>query len=350
MNPERIRVPGKERMQFFGNLSTMLKAGIPILEAVSSLQEETKGGVKKVLETIKEDLQAGRVLHESLKKYPESFDKVTVSLIKASEEAGTLERTLRDVRDNLQREMEFSDKVKSALMYPAFVLVVFFGVMIAMMVFVMPRISQVFSRLKMDLPLPTRILMAASDALMNHYILIGAIFAVLIIITIVFYHFKRRLVLNTVFSLPFLSGIIREIDLTKYTRSLHLLLSSGVPIITALQLAEDVVIKQDLYKVLVGARERVMSGEKLASGLKSDNKIISGVVIKLVEVGERTGSLDESMKDVTEMLDYRVSKRLEKATALLEPIMLVFVGLAVGAMMLSIIGPIYGLISDVSPN
>ncbi len=350
MKAERTRVSAKERMQFFGNLSTMLKAGIPILEAVSSLQEETKGGVRKVLETIREDLQAGRVLHQSLKKYPESFDKVTVSLIKASEEAGTLERTLRDVRDNLQREMEFSDKVKSALMYPAFVLVVFFGVMIAMMVFVMPRISQVFTRLKMDLPLPTRLLMAASDALMNHYILIGSILAVLLIFTIAFYHFKRRLVLNTIFSVPFLSGIIREIDLTKYTRSLHLLLSSGVPIISALQLAEDVVIKKDLQKILMSAREKVMSGEKLASGLRSDKKIISGVVIKLVEVGERTGSLDESMKDVTEMLDYRVSKRLEKATALLEPIMLVFVGLAVGAMMMSIIGPIYGLISDVSPN
>ncbi len=350
MAQTKIRISGKEKMQLFGNLGTMLKAGIPILEAVKALLEESGGSTEKVLEVIKNDLQSGRVLHESLERFPESFNKVTVSLIKASEESGTLETTLKDVRDNLQREMEFGDKVKSAMMYPAFVLVVFVGVMAAMLIFVMPRISQVFTRLKMDLPLATRLMMAASDLIMNHAIIVGSALVFFAILVAVFYRFNRRLVLNTIFSLPFLSGLMREIDLTKFARSLYMLLASGLPIVTALELAEDVVVKKDLRKLLVSAREKVVSGDKLATGLRSDKKIISGVIIKLIEVGERTGSLDQSMKDVTEMLDYRVTKRLEKATALLEPIMLVLVGLSVGAMMIAIIGPIYGLISDVTPN
>ncbi len=350
MDQQKIRVSGKDKMQMFGNLSTMLKAGIPILEAVESLLEETKGNSQKVLETIREDLKAGRVLHESLSKFPESFDKITVSLIRAAEEAGTLETALRDVRDSLQKEMEFSDKVTSALMYPAFVMIVFVGVMITMLVVVMPKIAQVFTRLKMDLPLPTRIMIAASNAVMNHSIVVAAAAAIIIISIGLFYHFNRRLVANIVFSLPFLSGLMRQIDLTRFARSLSLLLGSGIPIVTALDLAEESVVKKDLQQQLINARKKLETGEKLSKGLQSERKLISGVVIKIIEVGEKTGSLHQSMQEVTEMLDYDVSKRLQKATAMLEPIMLVVVAIAVGSMMVSIIGPIYGLISSVSPT
>lgn len=350
MEISKVKISGKEKMQLFGNLSTMLKAGVPIMGAVKSLLEESKGSTEKVLTAVRENLKAGRVLHESLQRFPKSFDTVTISLIKASEEAGTLETTLRDVRDNIQREIEFADKIKSALMYPAFVIVVFFGVMLAMLIFVMPRISQVFRRLKMDLPLPTKIMMYASEALLNHSLLVIGGLTVLVILIVIFYRVNRKLVLNTFFSFPFLSGMMREIDLTKFTRSLSLLLASGLPILTALELAEDVVIKKDLKNLLSAARKKVETGEKLATGLRSGQGLVSGVVVKLIEVGESTGSLDQSMKDVTDMMDYRVSRKLEKATALLEPIMLVVVAMAVGSMMIAIIGPIYGLISDVTPN
>jgi len=350
MNQNRVRVSVKDKMQLFGNLSTMLKAGIPILESVEALLEETKGNTQQVLETIKEDLQAGKIINESLAKYPESFDKVTVNLIKAAEEAGTLEVALRDLQESLKKEMEFSDKVKSSLMYPAFVLVVFIGMMIVMMVMVIPKMSQVFRRMKMDLPLATRIMFAASDGLMNHYWIVIGVIATLLVGIGLFYHFNRRLVANIIFSLPVLSSLMRDIDLTKFTRSISLLLGSGIPIVKALELTEDTIIKKDLRELLVNARERIKAGDKFTTGLRTEKQLISGVLIKLIEVGERTGTLDSSMKDVATMMDYEVTKRLQKATSLLEPLMLVFVGLSVGGVMITIIGPIYGLISSVSPS
>ncbi len=347
-NQYSIRISVKEKMQLMGNLSTMLKAGIPILEAVESLLEEAKGGKQKVLQTMKEDLQAGNKINKSLSRYPKSFDKVTVSLIRAAEKAGNLEVTLKDVQQGLQRDMEFSDKIKSALMYPAFVLLVFVGVLLMMLIVVMPRISQVFSRLRMDLPLPTRILIKSSNLLINHYWFIGGGLIAIIAVGVLFYKHNRRLLANILFSLPFLSGMRRQIDLTRFSRSLALLLGSGLPIVVALELAEDVVLKNDLHQLLTRARERVSAGDKFSEGLRSEGKLVPGIVIKLIEVGERTGSLDESMVEVTEMLDYKVSKTLKTATSLLEPIMLVAVALSVGAMMLAIIGPIYGMISDVN--
>lgn len=350
MKKNRVRVSAKEKMQIFGNLSTMLRSGIPILESVDALLEETKGNSAKVLETIKEDLQAGRVINESLAKYPESFNKVTVNLIKAAEEAGTLEIALKDLQNSIQKEMEFTDKVRSSLMYPAFVLVVFVAMMIVMLVMVIPKMSQVFRRMKMELPLATRIMFAASDGLINHYLIVIGVLVVVIGAIGIFYHFNRRTVANIIFSLPILSGLMREIDLARFTRSMALLLGSGIPIVSALDLAGDVVVKNDLQKLLLNAKEKLKGGDKLAKGLKSDKKLISGVLIKLIEVGERTGTLDQSMKEVAIMMDYEVTKRIEKTTALLEPLMLVAVGLSVGAVMITIIGPIYGLISSVSPT
>ncbi|GIK84232.1 MAG: type II secretion system protein F [Patescibacteria group bacterium] len=341
------RISEKDKMQLVGNLSTMLKAGIPILETVDSLLEDSKGNLKKVLETMRADLKAGTRIHETLAKYPNAFNKVTINLIKAAEEAGTLEVALRDVREGIQREIEFSDKVKSALMYPVFVLVIFLGVMIMMLVFVMPRISQVFSRLTTELPVATRILIAASNFLLDNTVLVVGAVVFSISGFLLFYRYKKNVVANIIFSFPYISGLIRQIDMTRFSRSMALLLGSGLPIITALELAEDVIVKRDLQKLIEGARKQVSTGKRFSEGLVSQNKLVPSIVTKLIEVGERTGSLDESMKEITEMLDYEVTKNLRAATALLEPIMLVFVGLSVGAMMMAIIGPIYGLISNV---
>jgi type IV pilus assembly protein PilC len=341
------KISEKEKMQLMGNLSTMLKAGIPILETVDSLLEDSKGNLKKVLETMRTDLKSGTRIHQTFAKYPRSFNKVTINLIKAAEEAGTLEVALRDVREGIQREMEFSDKVRSALMYPMFVLLIFLGVMIMMLVFVMPRISQVFSRLTSELPLATRLLIGASNFLLGNTLLVVGAIVLFIIGFMIFYRYKKSLVVNFIFSMPYISGLVRQIDLTRFARSMTLLLGSGLPIITALELAEDVVVKRDLHNLLENARKQVSTGKRFSEGLVNNRKLVPGIVSKLIEVGEETGSLDVSMKEVTEMMDYDVTKNLQAATALLEPIMLVFVGLSVGAMMMAIIGPIYGLISNV---
>lgn len=348
MNPKHVRLSANEKITLISNLSTMLAAGIPILEAVSSLLEESKGQSRFVLETLRDDLLAGNHVHASFVKFPHVFNRVTVNIIKASEETGTLEITLKDIKKNLQQEMEFMDKVKAAMTYPILVMAVFGGVLATILVVVMPKIAVVFTRLRVDLPLPTRILIGLSDLVTKStpYFIIGGL--ALLVMLVVLYRTQRQVLFRIIFALPLVSDLIRQIDLTRFSRSLFLLLSSGLPIATALELAEDVVLRKDVGDLLKKAREMVVSGKPFSEGLRSSKKkLVPGMMIKLIEVGEKSGTLDKSLEDISENLDYNVTKSLKTVTALLEPLMLVGVGIGVGIMMLAIIAPIYGLISQV---
>ena len=166
---------------------------------------------------------------------------------------------------------------------------------------------------------------------------------------IVIYLFKkhRQTILSPLYHLPIISNLVREIDLTRFSRSFSLLLHAGVPIINALDLSKDVVISRDTYKVISNSAEMVASGQKLSEGFKESKGVIPSIMVKLMEVGEKSGALEKSMQDISEYMDYQVSNSLRMFTALLEPVMLLVVGVLVGGMMMAIIAPIYGLIGQV---
>lgn len=348
MNLSSVRLSSNEKIEFISNMHTMLKAGIPILNGVESLLEDSKGNVKKVLAVLREDLVAGRRIYVSLAKFPESFDKVTINLVRASEEAGTLETTLADIKKNTQAENEFSDKVKSALMYPMFVFGVFVVVMGVMLFVVMPKITQVFSRLRVHIPLPTKILMFVSAFVIKNTAYVGIGLALFMFILYLFYTKKRRLLFSILARLPFVSVLYKKIDIVRFSRSLGLLLNSGIPIVNALELSVDVVTRHDLRSLLENSKKMVYAGKEFSSGLRAKRGVMPTLVIKLIELGESSGSLDKAMNDVTEYMDYEVSKNLKTLTTLLEPVMLVFVGVLVGGIMMSIISPMYSMIGQVS--
>lgn len=343
----KIKLTTSEKISFISNLSTMLSAGIPILDAVHSIMEDSKGNVKKVLETLSEDLSQGRRVYTSFAKFPDVFDKVTVNVVRASEEAGTLDITLKDLRENIRRQNEFNDKVRSALIYPLFIVGLFFIVLLINLVFVIPKIAQVFKNLKVALPLPTQILIFISDLMLKYTFQFIAGVAIVIVGGYILFTKKRNFILNIIYSLPLVSELVKLIDLTRLTRSLHLLLTSGLPITAALELTEDVVARKKTIEIIKTSQEMVLAGKTLSEGLRTGKGYIPTIMIKLIEAGEKTGSLDRSLQDISEYFDYEVTKTLSTLTAVLEPIMLVIVGIVVGGMMLSIIAPIYGLISQV---
>ena len=297
--------------------------------------------------SVEEDLVQGKPLHVCFSKFPLVFNKVSVNIIKASEEAGTLNIVLKDLKNQIQKDMEFTDEVKSALMYPFIVLIVFLGVLLVILVVVIPKISTVFLQLHADLPLPTRVLIFASNAVLHNLIqlliaLLGICFSIYFLLK-----YQRKFILNFLYTLPLLSTIIKGIDLTRFFRSMYLLLNSGVIITSALELAKDVVIRQDIAKSIEYAQESVLTGRRLSEALKERKDIFSGTMIKIVEAGERTGSLDRSMGDISDDMDYQVTKMLKTSITLLEPLMLIFMSILVGGMMISIIAPIYGLVSNI---
>ena len=328
----------------------MLSAGIPILEVVESLLEDAKGSQKKIFEALKDDLGQGQHISYTFSRFPRIFDKVTVNIIKAAEEAGTLDITLKDIQETIKKDAEFNDKIKSAMIYPMFIVGLFFAVLLVILVVVVPKISTVFSQLNVPLPLPTKIMIALSNFIMTETI--PLIISSLILATAIVYAFKKckREIVNILIKAPVVSKLALQIDLTRFSKNLSLLLNSGLPITTALSLVEDTVIRNDTKKAIKHCREMVTIGKKFSEGLKDNKKIIPNIIIKIVEAGERTGSLDKSLQDGSEFLDYQVSNSLKTVTALIEPIMLVFVGILVGGMMVSIIAPMYGLISQVSSH
>ncbi|EKD64582.1 MAG: hypothetical protein ACD_50C00342G0002 [uncultured bacterium] len=344
---KNISISTNEKIAFVSNLSTMLEAGIPILDTLDSLLEDSKGNLKKVLETVREDVSSGKRISFAFGKFPKVFDNVTVNIIKASEESGTLDVVLKDLRENITKETEFNDKIKSALIYPAVILVVFLGVLIVILTFVIPKISQVFTRLKVELPLPTQILIFTSNLVLNYTLPTIIVTLGLALGSFFLYKKNKKFFLNVFFSLPVVANLAKEIDLTRFSHSLYLLLNAGIPIGSALELTQEVVSKKDVEKAIIHARESVSSGKKLSEGLKDKKKTIPSIMIKLIEAGEKSGSLEKSMQDISKYFEYQVGKTLAATTVLLEPVVLVLTGIVIGGMMLSIIAPIYGLVGQI---
>lgn len=347
MKQENISISSSEKLGLFSNIATMLGAGIPILETIDSLLEDAKGNQRKFLQALRDDLVQGKRIYSSLAKFPGIFDKVTVNIVRAAEEAGTLDVTLKDLKVNIQRDIEFTDKIKGALAYPVLIIIVFFGVFIMILTFVVPKIASVFGRMSVDLPLPTKIMIALSNFLLTYTIPTIILFLLFVAAIVVLYKRNKRAMLNALSSLPLIRKLVKHIDLTRFTRSLYLLLNAGIPITNAIELTEDVVLRNEVRLAIRHIKEIVLGGDKFSKGLKDHKEIFPSIVIKISEAGERSGSLERSMQDASEYLDYEVSSTLRTITTLLEPLLLVVAGILIGGMMLAIVSPIYNLIGQV---
>lgn len=348
INLKAVSITNEEKIELIMNLSTMIAAGISILNAVESLLEDAKGNQRIVLQTLNDYIYQGKRVYLAFAEFPLIFDKVTVNIVKAAEESGTLDVILKDIKNNIRKEMEFNDKLRSALMYPVLIVFVFIGVFLMILIVVIPKISVVFLRLNVTLPLPTKILMFASDIVVNKTPYFLAVTG--IVVGVLYFLIKKykREIIQPLLSIPVISPLVQKIDLTRFTYNLHLLLNSGIPITSALELVAEVVTKKEIYTIITHTRDMVIAGKNLTEGLRKGKGYIPVIVIKIIEAGEKSGTLDKALFDVSEYLDYEVSNSVKTATALLEPVMLVVVGVLVGGMMMAIIAPIYGLIGSVA--
>lgn len=341
-----LNLSSNEKLTLLSNLSTLLSAGIPILEAVDSLLEDGSKNMKKILSELKQDLTQGQKISSTFAKFPNVFDPVMVNLIKASEESGTLDTSLKDITEHYQKEIEFSEKIKTACVYPAFVIIVFSGVLFVILTFVIPRIAQVFTRMRVDLPISTQILIVISNFVTayKYQVLIAAAF--LVILTVFIYRYNKKLVVNSLLSLPLLSTLGKEIDLARFNRSMSLLLKSGIPITEALDLSEHVVSRPEITKIIKNIQKIVDSGRHMSDGFKESKGVIPSMMVRITEAGEKSGTLETAFQDLSDHFEIKVSNTLKKITVLFEPISIVFIGLLVGGMMLSVIAPIYQLIGN----
>ena len=222
----RIRLRSKDRLSIFADLSTMLTAGIPILEALDSLSTDSKGNNKKALSFMQKALYNGTSLSTVLGQMPNAFDPVSVNLVKSAEVGGTLDTTLRDIVISTKKEMEFSNQIRNTMIYPLFVMVVFTGIIILMFTFVIPRVAEVFTSMNVHIPWITRVMIKMSKFFISNWILIFLAIALIICLFVVFVRSNRSLISRTILSLPILRTLGTNIDLARFTRSFGLLMRS----------------------------------------------------------------------------------------------------------------------------
>jgi len=283
----------------------------------------------------------------SLAKFPRVFDKVTINVVSASEDAGTLKLVFKDLKKQVKQDIEFQSKIRSGLFYPLLVLVVFIAILLIILIVVIPKISSVFSQMQIAMPLSTKILVGISDILLNHTwaVILGIVLVILGIAAA--FRFKREWVLTRIYSLPLISSIVQEIDVANFARSMHLLLISGISITKALDLMQGVAFSPQIDRAIRYCKTKVNEGKDLSEAMEQNRKYFPNIMITLVEAGEQTGSLDSSMNDIAEYYSGKAEETLKTFSNLLEPFMITVVGIIVGGVMLSIIGPIYGLIGQI---
>jgi type II secretory pathway component PulF len=344
----KIRLKSKEKLSIFTDLSTMLTAGIPILEAVESLLADTKGNQKKVFIKLRSSLYNGEPLSKALGQMPHAFDAVSVNLIRSAEAGGTLETTLKDIVAATKKEMAFSEQLRSTMIYPIFVMIIFFGIVILMLSFVIPRVSEVFSSLNVKMPWITKVMIKASRIFTAHWLIIIVLLVVLGFLVGFIFRTYKRAILRVVLALPMFKQLGINIDLTRFTRSFGLLMRAGVPIIESLELSERVVQKKAIIAIVEQMKTDIAAGRPLATSLRKPHSVIPPIMSRSIKTAETSGTLNQTLENLTEYFDEQVSESLKVLSSLVEPLLIVVVGVMVGGLMIAIIAPIYDMISQIN--
>jgi len=328
----------------------MLKAGLSISESIDIISSETENKkMKLILQALSFKLQEGGEVSMILAKYPEVFDPIFLALVKAGEQSGSLEKTFEYLSDQLYAVHRLNKKIQGAMMYPAVIISAMFGVGFLMMTFVLPRLSQTFLKMKIPLPLPTKILLETGKFIGDNVLLVFLILGLIIgLIAFLFgYHKTRQFLVSRISNLPIIKNLFRQIDLARFTRTLATLLQSGVSIVSALQIASKTLSQFDMQRVAAQFEKGVSEGKTIADVLSTNKKTFPSLMVQTIKTGEKTGTLDSVLMDLSDYYEAELEEKLKEFTTILEPIIMLVIGVAVGAMVIMIIAPIYSVMGQI---
>jgi len=336
-----------EKAAFCRFMATMLRAGLPLPEAIDILRQETQNKkLKEILFDALFHIRKGESLSSVFTKYKGEFDAVFLTMIKAGEESGTLDKSFDYLAMQLLASYELSQKVKSSMMYPAVIIAAMIGNAGIMLGFVLPKMSEVFLSLNVELPPLTRFVLGFGKTVgENMALTFGAFFAVIFFIIMLFLiRSTRTAIFSAMVRLPVISKVMDQLDTARFARTLSTLLKSGVPIMVALDVSSDVLRQPHLKKQAKLFSESVAKGESLAEILTKQKKSFPVTMTQTIRAGEKTGSLEVVLEELAGFYEMEVDYSLKRATALLEPLLMLIIGLAVGAMVVIMITPIYSIV------
>jgi type IV pilus assembly protein PilC len=346
----RGTIPAVDKITFCRYISTMLSSGLSLSEGIEVLREETKHPLmRQILGDISYSLEQGQQLSSVLARYPQVFEPYFLTLTHAGEVSGTLADIFKYLEKELHAEYSLNAKVKGALMYPAIVFIAMIGIGILMFFFVLPQIGKVFLSLRLNLPPFTRILFQLSLFFSKN--IIGFIIFVIIFIVTMTIALKRRETRTFFFRLirpiPVIRDLIKKIDLARFNRIFATLLKSAVPITEALEISLESLSWFEFYQLAKVLPAEITKGKSLSLLIRT-HKVFPTLMSQMVAAGEKSGTLDTSLADLATFYEEEVEEELKGLTQIIEPVLMLFVGVAVGVMILSIIAPIYSVIGSFS--
>lgn len=329
------------------NMSAMLRAGLNIIEALDILISDTEKKImKKILSDAKFNIQKGQPLSATFVHYKKYFPPVFAGLIKAGEVSGRLSDSFAELAQYMTREFGLRRKIKSALAYPTILVIGSAGIISLLLFFVLPKLAKSFAASKVELPLITKIFMSLSSAL--HYSVVLDLSALVFIIWLFFHARKteigRTIIFNILLKIPIAKDLVKKTALVRFSRTLGGLISSGLTITESLQLAAESV-SNDLYKrVILNSMEKVKKGIPLSRALMDYPQLSPHLFVNMLAVGEKTGSMGSVLRTFSDFYDEEVDGALKDLTVMLEPILLLIMGLIIGAIALSVLLPIYQMV------
>ena len=338
-----------DKATFCRFLATMLRAGMPLPEALDIIRRETENKhFQQVLVEVTFDTRKGSSLSAAFSKFAKDFDKVFLTMIKAGEESGTLEKTFDYLAKQLLGSYEMMQKVKGAMIYPAVIIFAMIGNGVLMVTFVLPKISEVFSKLNLKLPPLTQAVLFIGNFAGENTILVIAIIALMLFGVFMLFYIKttRKIIFNIMLRFPIAKRLADQIDIARFSRTLSTLLRSAVPILLALDVSSDTLNQDRLRKEAKKFSGGVAKGESLSEVLVASKKIFPQVMVQSIRAGEESGSMEEVLEELADFYEKEVDFSLKRLTSVIEPILMLIIGVAVGAMVIMMIVPIYSIIGS----
>ena len=344
------RVSEYEKILFARNLGAMLGAGLALARALAVIERQTKNPkMSLVISQVSSDVRRGETLHAALAKFPAMFSKLFVAMVRAGEEGGDLPSSLAVTSDQMERMYDLKKKIRGALIYPCIILIAIVGIGILMMIEVVPTLAQTFNEMNATLPKSTQIVIGISNFLVEYTIVAlgGIAGGIALIYFAMRTSWGRRASDFSFLHLPAIGGMVREVNAARTSRTLASLLSSGVDVITSLEIVGEVVQNTYFQQVIKDASKAVGAGQPLSASFIRREDLYPAFVGEMMAVGEETGQVAEMLKRLAIFYEEEVDRKTKDMSTIIEPFLMLFIGAAVGFFAISMITPIYQLSQNI---
>jgi len=349
-------VSSKKLTQFTRQLATLQDAGLPILRSLKILEQQQKPGLLRlVLGEVASDVEGGSTLSEAMGKHPKAFDRLYVKMVAAGEAGGVLETILERLAEFMEKAQKLRRKVVGAMIYPIAVITFAGGIVGFIMVVVVPKFEAIFRDFGTTLPAPTQILIQVSNWMATGMppgwlVILMSPLAIWLILKLIKQSETGKYLLDVVkLKIPIMGKIISKTAIARFTRTLGTLINAGVPILEAINITKDTTGNEVFIRALAGVHDSIREGESFAEPLRA-SRCVDALVVNMVDVGEETGDLDKMLLKVADNYDEEVETMVSSLVSLLEPVLVIFLGLIVGSIVVALFLPLVKLISSVTGN